>query len=133
MADILLGIEKDPTGLRPENWERNAFKAMSWQSRTHSHVWSPPTDLYETEDKFVVRVEIAGLRDQDFSVNLDNNYLVISGSRPDILERRAYHQMEIRFGEFNAVIAIPGPVDQEKTSAEYSDGFLIVVMPKLQK
>lgn len=93
-------------------------------------MWNPPTDLYETEDNFVVRVEIAGLRDQNFAVTLDHNFLVIAGSRPDILERRAYHQMEIRFGEFSAVVALPGQVDSENTAAEYSDGFLVVTLPK---
>jgi HSP20 family protein len=75
-------------------------------------------------------VEIAGLRDQDFAVTLEHNYLVIAGSRPDIPERRAYHQMEIRFGEFSTVVALPGPVDSDDTAAEYSDGFLVVTLPK---
>jgi HSP20 family molecular chaperone IbpA len=103
---------------------------MSWQIRTHSHVWSPPTDLFETETSLVVRVEIAGMRDQDFSVTLENNYLVINGIRPDIPERRAYHQMEIRFGEFSTVVALPGPVDSENATAEYADGFLTVTLIK---
>ena len=132
MADILLKTEQDPPGSRPGNRERNTARSVGWQIRAHSHVWSPPTDVYETEEKYVVRVEIAGLRDQDFSVTLDNNYLVISGARPDLLERRAYHQMEIRFGEFSTVVAIPSPVDPEKTTAEYSDGFLVVILPKIQ-
>lgn len=77
-------------------------------------------------------MEIAGLRDQDFSVTLDNNYLVISGIRSDVLERRAYHQMEIRYGEFNTVVALPSLVDPERTTAEYSDGFLVITLPKEQ-
>jgi len=77
-----------------------------------------------------VRVEVAGMREQNFSVQLENNYLVISGVRPDKPERRAYHQMEVRFSEFSSVVAIPGPVDGEKASAEYDDGFLVVNLPK---
>jgi len=105
-------------------------EAIGWQVRMQSHVWSPPTDLFELETEYVVRVEVSGMRQQDFSVQLENNYLVISGSRPDKPERRAYHQMEVRFGEFSTVVAIPGPVDAEKASAEYDDGFLLVSLPK---
>lgn len=130
MDTILLKTNPDSAGGSPRDRAKNIPKSSGWQIRAHSHAWSPPTDLYETEDKYVVRVEIAGLRDQDFSVTLDNNYLVITGSRPDVLERRAYQQMEIRFGEFSTVVALPSPVDSDQTIAEYSDGFLVVMLPK---
>ncbi len=109
---------------------RAVVQTIGWQVRLQPHVWSPPTDLYETESNYTVRVEIAGMREQDFSVSFDNNYLTISGSRPDLPDRRAYHQMEVRFGQFSTVVALPGSVDAEKASAEYEDGFLIVVLPK---
>jgi HSP20 family protein len=132
MDTILLKTAPDSAGGNQRDRAIKTPKSIGWQIRAHSHVWSPLTDLYETEDKYVVRVEIAGLRDQDFSVTLDNNYLVISGSRPDVLERRAYHQMEIRFGEFSTVVALPSQVDPDQTVAEYSDGFLVVTLPKIK-
>ncbi|HLE26657.1 MAG TPA: Hsp20/alpha crystallin family protein, partial [Anaerolineales bacterium] len=47
-------------------------------------------------------------------------------------ERRAYHQMEIHFGEFRADVELPGPVDREHITAEYGGGFLRVNLPKLR-
>ncbi len=92
---------------------REILHAVSWQVR--SNVWSPPTDEYETEEAYVVRMEIAGMHEDDFEVSLENNILFISGSRPDDLpERRAYQQMEIRFGKFTSAISLPGPVDIEQ-------------------
>jgi HSP20 family protein len=114
---------------QPEK-RRTVIESIGWQVRMQSPVWSPPTDLFELENAYVVRMEIAGMRQQDFSVQFENNYLVISGSRADKPERRAYHQMEVRYGEFNTVVAIPGPVDSEYASAEYDDGFLVVNLPK---
>ena len=107
---------------------RKILHAVSWQVR--SHVWSPPTDQYETEEAYVVRVEIAGMREDDFEVSLENNTLFISGSRLDFPERRAYQQMEIRFGNFATALGLPGPVNIEHARAEYKDGFLTVVLPK---
>ena len=109
---------------------RLLIETIGWQVRHQSHIWSPPTDLYEIEDAYVVRVEIAGMRQQNFSVTLENNFLIISGARSETPERRAYHQMEIRFGEFSTVVALPGPVDAEKSTAEYEDGFLVVTLPR---
>ena len=102
--------------------------AISWQVR--SHVWSPPTDQYETEEAYVVRVEIAGMQEDDFEISLENNNLFISGSRPDFPERRAYHQMEICFGKFESALGLPGPVTIEQVKAEYKDGFLTIILPK---
>ncbi len=107
---------------------RETLHAVSWQ--VHSGVWSPPTDSYETEEAQVVRVEIAGMRDEDFEVVLENNILFISGSRPDLPKRRAYHQMEIRFGKFTTAVGVPEPVNVDEARAEYKDGFLTVTLPK---
>ena len=107
---------------------REIFHAISWQ--VHSSGWNPPTDVYETEDGFVVRVEIAGMKDADFEVAIENNVLMISGNRSEPNERRAYHQMEIRFGKFEIAVEIPISVEIERSAAEYKDGFLMIQLPK---
>ncbi len=105
-------------------------QTVSWQVTTG--VWSPPTDVCETESHYVITVEVAGMREGDFEVVYENGTLLIAGQRPDVAERRAYHQMEIHFGKFSAAIALPGPVDPDHSVAEYKDGFLVVKMPKLK-
>ena len=107
---------------------RETLQAVGWHLR--STIWSPPTDGYETDEAYIVRVEIAGMRDEDFVVAVENHTLHISGNRPDFLEPRAYHQMEIRFGKFATAISLPEPVNVELSHAEYKDGFLTVVLPK---
>jgi HSP20 family protein len=107
---------------------REILHAVSWQVR--SSVWSPPTDVYDTEVSYVIRVEVAGMRDEDFEVTIENNTLLVSGIRPDVPERRAYHQMEIRFGKFATAIGLHHPIDLENAKAEYSDGFLTITLPK---
>jgi HSP20 family protein len=108
---------------------REVLQTISWHVR--SNIWSPPTDAYETEENYVIKVEIAGMRDEDFEVAFENNILRINGYRPDLNEKRAYHQMEIRFGRFELAVEIPVTVDLEKATAEYKDGFLMIVLPKI--
>ena len=97
-----------------------------------SPAWRPPTDVYESEEAVIVRVEIAGMHETDFSIILDGRYLSIRGVRQDVAERRAYHQMEIRFGEFNVDVEMPAAIDVENVQATYQNGFLKIVLPKVR-
>ncbi len=110
------------------DFRREILQAVSWQVR--SNIWSPPTDAYETEEAYIVRMEIAGMREEDFEVTLENDTLLIMGSRSEQPERRAYHQMEIRFGKFATAVGIPGPINVDEAQAEYKDGFLTIILPK---
>jgi HSP20 family protein len=109
---------------------REVRRPLGWQVTTG--VWSPPTDVFETPDEFVVSVELAGMSDKDFEVVFDEGILSITGRRPDRTERRAYHQMEIHFGDFSSAVRMPGAVDVDHSRAEYANGFLIVRMPKVK-
>ena len=110
----------------------SGYRAIGWQVGVHSYAWNPPTDFYETEASFVVRVEVAGMSESEFTIDVEDNFLVISGIRNEPPERRAYHQMEIRFGEFSTAVELPLGVDVSKAEADYEAGFLNVVLPKLK-
>ncbi len=108
------------------------YVIVNWRISSHPHTWRPPTDVYEREDEVVVRVEIAGMNESDFAISLEQNALVVRGVRPDTNERRAYHQMEINFGEFFTAVEIQMAIDTEHVQAEYQNGFLRVILPKAQ-
>jgi HSP20 family protein len=103
---------------------------VNWHITGKPNVWHPLTDVYETDEKMVVRVEIAGMQEGDFSINFDHHILSIGGVRQEISEKRAFHQMEIFFGEFSSEIEILIPVDAANITADYQDGFLIIKLPK---
>jgi HSP20 family protein len=98
-----------------------------------THVWRPPTDVYETEQAIRVQVEVAGMERSDFSVTLEGTTLKVTGIRKDALERRIYHQMEIHTGEFLTEVELPVRVNSELIRANYHDGFLIVELRKAQE
>lgn len=109
---------------------RDVFVTTGWQ--IHSSVWMPPTDVYETETSLIVKVEVAGMREEDFEVVVEEQILMVHGTRVDQNERRAYHQMEIRSGKFEIAIGLPSGVNLDEASAEYNQGFLTINFPKLQ-
>jgi len=101
-----------------------------WRLASRPVAWRPPTDVYETEAAFVVRMEIAGMREEDFSVQIEGRILSVRGVRSDTPERKAFHLMEIRIGEFQNEIELPGAVRISEISAAYQDGFLVIHLPK---
>ncbi len=123
-----------------EDWERaqaqmdRLYQEMlvpgRWVIVRHTHAWRPPTDVYETDEDVIIRVEVAGMKETDFSVTLTERVLVITGVRQDPRPKVAYHQMEIRYGEFRTEVYLHWAVDEHSISAHYANGFLQVVLPK---
>ncbi len=129
----MVEIEMKPDTKRPGWFAPSDADAganhFHWQVSSRQHAWRPPTDVFVTDDAVIVRVEIAGMRNGEFSISLEDQTLTIRGARPDQPERRAYHQMEIRIGEFRTDVGLHWPVDTNMIDAEYKDGFLRVNLP----
>ncbi len=95
---------------------------------SNESVWRPLTDVYETDDELIVRMEIAGMDPQDLSVTLSERLLVLKGIRHDPGRggRRHFHKMEVTVGPFERIIEIPRHVRVSSVDAHYENGFLIV-------
>ena len=91
-------------------------------------VWHPPTDVYETEKEFVIRMEIPGMDPSDFKVTLDGHMLIIKGIRRDPTPpgKKRFHEMEITLGRFERNIGIPHDVHIDSLEADYENGYLSI-------
>lgn len=116
----LLGVLRDPA------------PAGRWAYCRQRKTWRPPTDVYETADCFVVKVEIAGMQRTDLHIALEAKELTISGVRHDSSTKVGYQQMEIQYGAFESHVSLPAAVDQDAVEAAYQEGFLIIRLPKEQ-
>jgi HSP20 family molecular chaperone IbpA len=66
-------------------------------------------------------------------VSLHDRRLTVTGTRLDKgTTQRAYHQLQVRYGEFRTEVDLPVPIDEAHIDAEYSDGLLRIVLPKLK-
>lgn len=114
----------------PQDLYQTGAKMNTGRLSNRAHVWRPPTDVYELESTVVVRIEIAGIHESDLDISVQDQFLIVRGTRADIPERRAYHQMEIRYGEFGVEVQLPVPVVIDDAQAEYRNGFLVIHLPK---
>ena len=98
---------------------------------THSE---PPTDVLEGPDTVTVTIDVAGLRGRKFEVRLRGDTLIVSGERPAAPQPpdSRCHQLEIWSGPWRRDIRLPGPIDIDRLSTSYRDGFLQLTFPKRQ-
>lgn len=94
--------------------------------------WEPPVDIYEAENEVYVYADIAGVTRENLQVTVDEQRVVISGTRqlPDQQSIACIHQLEIELGEFQRTVSLPSQVDVDQVSSAYADGILVVRLPK---
>jgi HSP20 family protein len=100
----------------------------AWRSGT----WSPAVDLYETDDAFILKAELAGFSKADIGVEIKDRVLLLKGSRPreGEVNETQYHCMEWVTGAFQRCVLLPTRVDPENVSTSYKDGVFRLQLPK---
>jgi HSP20 family protein len=94
--------------------------------------WRPAADVYETPDAITLTVELAGIDHEELDVVLYEDAIVLEGQRrlPAGEPGRVYHTAEIRQGPFRLEQPLPAAIDQERVSARYDRGLLLMTLPK---
>jgi HSP20 family protein len=132
---IFSGRDFETVQQRMERMLHNIFDEMRPAMFAAEKVWKPPVDIYETPEEIIVLVEVAGMSRKSISVAIENNVLKVSGNRSDYAPsaNTKMHQMEIDYGKFERLIRITIPIDADKTSAQYKEGFLRITVPKVTR
>jgi HSP20 family protein len=96
--------------------------------------WTPPTDVFETEDAVHVTMAIPGIRPEDMSVHFEHDTLLVRGVRRERCgDSRRYHKMEIPVGAFSRRLRVARQVDADGIKVAYTDGMLRVTLPKVPR
>jgi HSP20 family protein len=122
--------ESDDIEQIEQQMDRMLHAFFPHQHRTRPRVWRPPTDVYETDDAIIVKIEIAGMNPNDFTITFNERILTVTGSRLDVDAKLSYHCLEIPYGEFRAEIFLSGIFDDTQIDARYENGFLYITLPK---
>jgi HSP20 family protein len=97
---------------------------------TESVGWSPPVDIEEQDNAYVIEAELPGVKKDDVNIELVSNELMITGDikereREGILRKRTR-----RIGRFEYRVRLPEQVDPDNVEAKLKDGVLSVRVPK---
>lgn len=107
-------------------WEHETLRLLV-QAR-----WRPATDVAETTRSTEVTVDLAGVDEDDFEVQLFDNGLVVEGRRqlPSCGDDAVYHAAGIPLGFFRLELPLPARIDPERVEARYERGILYITLPK---
>ena len=92
----------------------------------------PPVGVYEDEQNLILKLEVAGLNDEDVNVSVENNTLTVQGERKFEKEEKEenFRRVERQYGSFTRSFTLPNTVDAEHVQAHYEKGILKVQLAK---
>jgi HSP20 family protein len=97
-----------------------------------SGAWTPPVDIYETDDALVLTAMLPGVSKDEVSIEVHNNTLLLRGERKpaSAVSDERYYRRECVYGPFQRSFVLPATVDQNQVQATYHDGILELRLPK---
>ncbi len=98
-------------------------------------VWAPRVDLAETEDAYLIHLDVPGLSKEQLEINLHEGVLTVSGNRKveETEEKRNYVRVERQYGQFYRSFTLPKAVTSDNIEANYKDGVLNIRVPKAEE
>ena len=93
-------------------------------------VFSPPVDVFETDDALYIRAEVPGVSPEEIRVEVQGRRLVIAGDRGQADSTRRYHHLERFAGPFERRFNLSPELASDRIEAHYCDGVLEVRLPK---
>jgi HSP20 family protein len=110
--------------LLPAGWRRTPFMEKEW---------APALEILEKSDKFVIKAEMPGIKEEDIEVSVSDNTLTIRGEKKADKEVKEedYYFSETSYGSFFRSVSLPSNADAEAIAASIDDGILEVDIPKV--
>jgi HSP20 family protein len=108
---------------------------FSFDRRDHElamGTWNPAVDMFEKDDKLVIKAELPGVDKKDVSLDLKDGILTLKGERKleNEVKDGSYYRCEMTYGKFMRSFALPADVDPESINAEFQKGLLTIEVPK---
>lgn len=129
-------IRYNPNDFAPTSFSNLIDKFFNdSMQRSGQSTFVPKVDVVETEKAFELFVEVPGMNKEDFNLEVNDNYLTISGERKFSSEKneKNFHSIETRYGSFSRSFTLPDSVSSDKINAKYNNGILELTIPKDEK
>ena len=120
-------------GRSREFWDPFAEFNQLWNrmaqpfGRAGSDTWVPAVETEETDDAYVIRAELPGMKTDDIDIELRGNELRITG---EVKEEETHKILRHRHGKFAYRATLPTDADADQADAQLTDGVLTVRLPK---
>src|SRR5437763_3981164 len=97
--------------------------------------WMPQLDVFETGDRFVVKVELAGVEPNDVDLSVEDSTLTIRGERKfyENVQEENFHRVERRYGAFARSLTLPQTAEAERIEASFDKVVLTIEVTKVEQ
>ncbi len=111
------------------------FDELAGSERQSKISWKPAIELQDIEDNLVLRAEIPGVDGKDIEVHVTREAVAISGNHQfeKKAEEKGFFRSEFRYGNFQRVIPLPVPIQNDKAHADFKNGILTLTLPKVME
>lgn len=114
------------------------FKGFGIEAPTFEHMpatWNPTMEVYTKGNAFNVKVDVPGMKKEEVTVEVNDEYLVVRGERKEEKEEKkeGYFKTERTYGTFYRTVPLPEGVNPETAKASMTDGVLTITMPMAVK
>ncbi len=118
-----------------ENLVNRFFGDREWFPGNGGRTFAPKVNVAETEGEYEVSVDLPGMKPEEFTVEVREGNLWISGEKKEEKEEKGktFHRVERHYGEFRRVIPLMGAVKENEIHAEYKEGVLMITLPKAEE
>lgn len=96
----------------------------------------PQVDIVEDDNAYEIHVAVPGMNKEDFKIDLNDNYLTVSGERKITKKedkKENFRSIETHYGKFTRSFSLPDNIDSGKINAKYVNGILEITIPKDEK
>jgi HSP20 family protein len=126
---------------RPDNWspvrgfedlyaEMDRLVQSAVAGTGGDGAWVPSADVVETDNAYIIEIELPGVRREDVDVQLNGNELVVKGELKERKREGLFRRRTRRRGEFDLRMTLPGELDASKGEASLAYGVLKLYVPK---
>jgi HSP20 family protein len=97
--------------------------------------WMPSANIRERAEDFKIDLAVPGMDKKDFSVEVDNGILTVSGERKEenMEENEKLTRREFHYGSFKRTFSLPESANPDSVSASYKDGVLSLTIAKREE
>jgi HSP20 family protein len=97
--------------------------------------WNLALDVAETDNEFLVKASLPGIKPEELEITYNANVLTIQGETKEEkdVDEKHYHLRERRYGSFSRSISLPATVKQDAIEATYEAGVLTLHLPKAEE
>jgi HSP20 family molecular chaperone IbpA len=92
--------------------------------------WQPSVDIYHGRHGWLIKCDLAGVRQSDIRTAISGRRLTISGIRRDlaVIEGHRAYSLEITYDRFERTIELPCDLERAEMDLDYRDGMLLIAI-----